>query len=81
MEDAPHGCPPRAQGDDDRPRVRPLGAGPLLGYFLREAATNEPEFLMVPRAVNSLTDRVTKALRQVQKELRKAVQTEAVDSL
>jgi hypothetical protein len=29
--------------------------------------TNDPEFLMVPRAVNALTERVTKALRQVQK--------------
>jgi hypothetical protein len=57
-----------------------LGAGPLVGYFLREAVTNEPEFLMVPRAVNALTDRVTKALRQVQKELRKAAQCEALDS-
>ena len=32
--------------------------------------TNDPEFLMVPRAVNALTDRVTKALRQVQKALK-----------
>jgi hypothetical protein len=47
-----------------------LGAGPILGYQLREAVTNEPEFLMVPRAVNALTDRVTKALRQVQKAIR-----------
>ena len=44
-----------------------LGAGPIVGYQLREAVTNDPEFLMVPRAVNALTDRVTKALRQVQK--------------
>ncbi len=44
-----------------------LGAGPIVGYQLREAVTNEPEFLMVPRAVNSLADRVTKALRQLQK--------------
>ncbi|MGO9108549.1 MAG: hypothetical protein ACLP9L_04885 [Thermoguttaceae bacterium] len=47
-----------------------LGAGPIIGYQLREAVTNNPEFLMVPRAVNTLTDRVTKALRQVQKALR-----------
>ncbi|MEI8372915.1 MAG: hypothetical protein WCJ35_08780 [Planctomycetota bacterium] len=46
-----------------------LGAGPILGYQLREAVTNNPEFLMVPRAVNTLTDRITKALRQVQKAL------------
>jgi hypothetical protein len=51
-----------------------LGAGPIIGYYLREAVTNEPEFLMVPRAVNALTDRVTKALRQVRKELQKAEQ-------
>ena len=25
-----------------------FGAGPMVGYYLREAATNEPEFLMVP---------------------------------
>ena len=49
-----------------------LGAGPIVGYCLREAATNEPEFLMVPRAVNALTDRVTKALRHVQKAQQKA---------
>jgi hypothetical protein len=49
-----------------------LGAGPIVGYFLREAATNDPEFLMVPRAVNALTDRVTKALRQAQKAMQKA---------
>jgi hypothetical protein len=53
-----------------------LGAGPIVGYFLREAATNEPEYLMVPRAVNALTDRVTKALRQVQKERQKAAQAD-----
>ena len=56
-----------------------LGAGPILGYFLREAVTNEPEFFMVPRAVNALTDRVTKALRQVRKELQKAAQTMKAD--
>jgi hypothetical protein len=44
-----------------------LGAGPIVGYQLREAATNDPEFLMVPRAVNALTNRVTKALRELQK--------------
>jgi hypothetical protein len=49
-----------------------LGAGPIIGYQLREAVTNDPAFLMVPRAVNTLTDRVTKALRQVQKALMKA---------
>ncbi len=49
-----------------------LGAGPIVGYQLREAVTNDPEFLMVPRAVNALTDRVTKALRQVQKALKAA---------
>jgi hypothetical protein len=57
-----------------------LGAGPIVGYYLREAVTNEPEFLMVPRAVNALTDRVTKALRRVRKELQKeAVATEAIE--
>ena len=25
-----------------------LGAGPIIGYQLREAVTNDPEFLMVP---------------------------------
>jgi hypothetical protein len=49
-----------------------LGAGPIVGYQLREAVTNDPAFLMVPRAVNALTDRVTKALRQVQKALKAA---------
>jgi hypothetical protein len=49
-----------------------LGAGPIVGYYLREAVTNEPEFLMVPRAVNALTDRVTKELRRVRKELQKS---------
>ena len=53
-----------------------LGAGPIVGYQLCEAVTNDPEFVMVPRAVNALTERVTKALRQVQK-VRKA---EAADS-
>ena len=53
-----------------------LGAGPIVGYQLREAATNEPEFLMVPRAFNALTERVTKALRQVQ---RKAIKVEAAE--
>ena len=47
-----------------------FGAGPIVGYQLREAVTNAPEFLMVPRAVNALTERVTKALRQVQKALK-----------
>ena len=49
-----------------------LGAGPIVGYQLREAVTNDPEFLMVPRAVNALSDRVTKALRQVQKAVKAA---------
>jgi hypothetical protein len=44
-----------------------LGAGPIVGFQLREAVTNDPAYLMVPRAVNALTDRVTKALRQVRK--------------
>ena len=44
-----------------------LGAGPIIGYQLRDAVTNAPEFLMVPRAVNALTERVVKALRRVQK--------------
>jgi hypothetical protein len=47
-----------------------LGAGPIVGHQLREAVTNDPEFLLVPRAVNALTERVTKALRQVQKALK-----------
>src|SRR5208337_1951347 len=55
-----------------------LGAGSIIGYQLREAATNDPEFLMVPRAVNALTDRVTKALRRVQKALR--TETHAAES-
>jgi len=54
-----------------------LGTGPILGCFLREAVTNEPEFLLVPRAVNALTDRVTKALRRVQKALQKAAKAAA----
>jgi hypothetical protein len=58
-----------------------LGAGPIVGYYLREAVTNEPEFLMVPRAVNALTDRVTKALRQVRKELQKAAQAAASEAI
>jgi len=40
-----------------------LGAGPILGCCLRNAETNEPEFQMVPRAVNALTERVTKEIR------------------
>ena len=44
-----------------------LLARPIIGYQLREAVTNDTQFLMVPRAVNALTDRVTKALRQVEK--------------
>jgi hypothetical protein len=44
-----------------------LGAGPIVGYQLREAVTNEPGFLMVPRAVNALTERVTKALRKMKR--------------
>jgi hypothetical protein len=44
-----------------------LGAGPILGYELREGATNDPDFLMVPRAVNDLVDRVGKAIRLAQK--------------
>jgi hypothetical protein len=58
-----------------------LGAGPIVGYYLSEAVTNEPEFLMVPRAVNALTDRVTKALRQVRKEMQKAAQAASGDSI
>jgi hypothetical protein len=57
-----------------------LGAGPIVGYCLREAVTNEPEFLMVPRAVNALSDRVTKALRQVRKELQKQAHAAATES-
>ncbi len=54
-----------------------LGAGPIIGFQLREAVTNDPEYLMVPRAVNALTERVTKALRQVQKTLKAAEQPQS----
>jgi hypothetical protein len=55
-----------------------LGAGPIVGYQLREAVTNDPDFLMVPHAVNALTERITKALRQVQK-VRKAEARETLE--
>ena len=58
-----------------------LGAGPIVGYQLREAATNDPEFLLVPRAVNALTERVTKALRQVQKALKAEAAGDAEEAL
>ena len=57
-----------------------LGAGPIIGYQLREAVTNDPEFLMVPRAVNTLTDRITKALRRVQKTLQAEVAAKQLQS-
>ncbi len=63
-----------------------LGAGPVLGCLLRNAVTNEPQYLMVPRAVNALTDRVMKALRKIQKDAAKAAgahtvrETEAIAS-
>ena len=46
-----------------------LGAGPIVGYQLREAVTNDPEFLLVPRAVNALSERVTKALRRLRRHV------------
>jgi collagenase-like PrtC family protease len=45
-----------------------LGAGPMHDCELRHATTNDPEFLMVPRAVNALMDRVGKVIRQSLKQ-------------
>ena len=50
-----------------------LAAGPLQGCELREAATNDPEFLLVPRALNALVDRVGATLRQMAKPPGEAV--------
>jgi collagenase-like PrtC family protease len=44
-----------------------LAAGPIQGFDLREASSNAPEFLMVPRAVNALMARVASAIRQARK--------------
>jgi collagenase-like PrtC family protease len=44
-----------------------LAAGPIRGFEVREASTNDPEFLMVPRAVNALMDRVAAAIHQARK--------------
>jgi collagenase-like PrtC family protease len=44
-----------------------LAAGPIQNCALRQAETNDPEFLMVPRAVNALMDRVSNAVRQSHK--------------
>jgi len=41
-----------------------LGAVPIQDCTLGRAATNDPEFLMVPRAVNGLVDRLSAVLRQ-----------------
>lgn len=39
----------------------------IQGFQLGQPATNEPEFLIVPRAVNSLMDRISAALHQAKK--------------
>ena len=44
-----------------------LEAGPLDGYTLGEGTTNDPEFLLVPRTVNALFDRISSVIRQARK--------------
>jgi collagenase-like PrtC family protease len=53
-----------------------LGAGPIQGFDLREASSNAPEFLMVPRAVNALMGRIAAAIRQARKGPADAVRVE-----
>jgi collagenase-like PrtC family protease len=58
-----------------------LGAGPIRGFDLREASTNDPEFLMVPRAVNALMDRVGAAIHQAGKAPADRVRIELPDAV
>ena len=44
-----------------------LTVTPILGIELRHASTNDPEFLMVPRACNALMDRIGAAIRLMRK--------------
>ncbi len=41
---------------------------PIEGWQLRDATTNDPDFLLVPRAANGLITRVTKTIRRSQKK-------------
>ena len=44
-----------------------LAQGTLQGFQLGRHETNDPEFLLTPRAVNALVDRITKTIRLAQK--------------
>ena len=44
-----------------------LAQGTLQGFQLGRRETNEPEFLLTPRAANALVDRITKTIRLAQK--------------
>jgi putative protease len=44
-----------------------LGQGTLQGFQLGRRETNDPEFLLTPRAVNALMDRISGAIRLAQK--------------
>jgi collagenase-like PrtC family protease len=58
-----------------------LGAGPIQGFELRQAATNAPDFLMVPRAFNALMDRVAAAIRQARKAPAETVRIELPEAV
>ena len=44
-----------------------LAQGTLQGFQLGRRETNEPEFLLTPRAANALVDRITSTIRLAQK--------------
>jgi len=47
-----------------------LSEQPVLGRSAEDIWTNDPEFLLVPRAVNGLVDCITKTIRRSQKKQR-----------
>jgi U32 family peptidase len=53
-----------------------LGVQRIEGCQLGRASTNEPEFLLVPRAVNALQDRIAAAIRQARKPPAETVKLE-----
>jgi len=53
-----------------------LSMEPIQGCELRQTSTNDPTFLMVPRAVNALIERVSAAVRQSRKAPGETVRVE-----
>ncbi len=58
-----------------------LGERPIQGRRLRQATTDDPEFLLVPRAVNALMDRISAVVHRARKTPIEQIRIELPESV